>query len=331
MNARTWVCTIILFIAGLAQGVAEQESLQIRDFRDIAVHADGSIYVLDNANDGVLKLDKEGRQVWWAPLAVDNGRKSNPYGLTLAQRAPDFLYVISTVAGVRDISSDGKVGKVFPPPLSQTDGISSVDAMGQVYYLDRQHHLVKKYQGTTGAVTEPAPEDKSNAGDSAADTPKFSDGTPDRPSLVIDGKVEGPAHFGDPYEVCVDGQGNIWVLGNNYIYKVFDSQGRFLREIKAPDAKNRSFTYVVGMESDAEGNTYLACQETKIVLKYDKEGNLINDIKTGIWASAFGLDQEGRLYVADTRYRGPDGTHTPAIKVLDQSGNLLRTIIVEQK
>lgn len=242
MNARIWGWMIVLSVFALSLGrSAERERPWLED---IEVDAQGNLFVLDNGNDEVLKLDKEGKLVWRAPLALENGGKSNSYRLRLAQRPPDYLYVLSTRAGVRDISPGGKVTSVFPPPTSQADGIHGVDAMGRVYYLDRKLHQVKRYREATTAVAEPKPKDESNAAHPPANEPKLSDGSPDLPTLVIDGKVEGPGHFGDPYNVIVDGLGNIWILDQSYVFRVFDSSGRFLREVKAPDPNNRSFTYV---------------------------------------------------------------------------------------
>lgn len=315
MKARIWGCTIILFAVVLLQCMAEEQPPARRNIADIAVNAQGNIYVLDQARDEVLLLDKDGKLLKKGSLAGEGGVESNSWQLVQLTSPLSVAAISSNGLGVRDVTDPEAIRNIFPPMQGHTDRVFGMDAQGRVYFPKRDKYRVERYKVGNEAPPDPGVHPK---GEETVTC-----------DLVIDGKVEGLAHFGDPYAVHVDGLGNIWILSHSYVFKVFDPQGTFLREIKAPDPKNRSFTYVVDLESDKDGNTYLACQETRSVLKYEKDGNLAKTIKTGIWAKGFGLDAEGRLYIADPDYRGPDQVRMQAIRVLDQSGQLLRTITVE--
>lgn len=306
---------MVFFIAAFAH--AQQESQQ-REIADIAINAQGSIYVLDHARDEVLLLDKDGKLVKKGSLAGIDGAQSNSWQLVQLTSPVVVAAISSNGLGVRDVTDPEAIRSIFPPVAAHTDRVLGMDGRGRVYYPNKEMNRVERYK-----VGDETPSVISDPGIGVKDDVVVTC------DLAIDGKVDGPAHFAGPHRVDVDGLGNIWILDQSYTENVFDSNGKFLRGIKAPDPKNRSFTYIVGMESDKAGNTYLACQETRSVLKYDKDGKLAKTINTKIWARAFGLDGDGKLYLADAFYQTPDYKRVPAIKVFDQSGNLVRVIIVQ--
>ncbi|MCX6374652.1 MAG: hypothetical protein NTU88_01185, partial [Armatimonadetes bacterium] len=270
---------------------------------DIAVNPDGSLFVLDTGRDIVFLVSSEGKVVRQHPIGMEDGSGSQSCRIIRASKSPGCLYVVSNRAGIRNLAEDGKLTPIRPSRGAYTDRVPSVDSSGVFYFPDKENNRIAVYGC---AMDKPG----SDTGEQSGNTMVLADGTPDLPCKVIDGNAEGAAHLGHPHRVDVDGLGNIWVLDQSYVYKVFDATGIFIRAVKAPDAKNRSFTYVTDLESDPLGYTYIGCQETKLVLKYDKAGKLVKSIQTG-WrrVDAMGIGSDGLIYVGSEEHNEQEGAH----------------------
>ena len=311
---RIWVMAAFLFIIMAVAGAQESTPRQIAD---IEVDSQGNLYVLDSFRDEVLLLGKDGKLLKWGSLAGENEKPSNTLQLVRLTSPPSVAAISSNGLGVRDVTDPKAIHTIFPPFAN--DRIVGMDAQGRLYYPNRDRNRVERYEvGDKSSVISDPGISLKQSGTAAC-------------TLVIDGNVQGPAHFEHPYRIDIDALGNIWILDESDTENVFDGQGKFLREIKGPDSKNQSFHRIVDMESDAKGNTYFACLESKDILKYDRMGNLVK-IKTG-WARALGMDTTGRFYVCgDPAVVGdfPRIRIVPAIKALDETGHLLYTIVVPE-
>ena len=299
--------------------------------RGIAV-TNQRINILDNANNEVIQLDHKGKLIRRISIALGDGSDSNSYALVASSKG--LLYVVSNRAGIRVITWNGRIHPYIPSLGEYTDRIMAVDSVGRFYYPDKEQNKVNIYNlpmliniasETKSVIASPEEVERMDH-ELEENGPGVVNIQKDHPSIMIDGNVTGPAHLGHPHKVCVPDYEHVWVLDQSYKFKVFrweqkDCYLRFVREIKAPDKKNRSFTDVVGIESDGD-YTYVACGETKSILKYDDHsGKLKKIIPLGRWPSGFDLDDEGRMYVGDDLGEGQS-----VIRVLSPSGKLLNTI-----
>ncbi|MDO8585888.1 MAG: hypothetical protein Q7T82_02505 [Armatimonadota bacterium] len=231
---------------------------------------------------------------------------------------------MSSFEPVRDVTADGKVSNAFHWPPLYADSIRGVDGTGILFIPNPYKNRVEIYLATTDT--------KPPIGSATGASPVID--AKSEPIAVIDGSGPGPSHLGGPHAVHVDYvSGRIWVLDRSYVFKVFDSSGKFLFQVKASDPKNRSFTYIAGMEFDLDGNTYMASAEMHGILKYDKNGKFVKKtVVTKGWPEGFGLGSDGSYYVGvNTGEMQPNGEPTPAkIEVYSQSGDLKKTIIIPE-
>lgn len=302
---------------------------------DLAVDPAGAIYLLDNGRDELIKLDKDGKMIWRTPLSTAEIPNSNSYKLVASSRGPISYFILSNQAEIRGVDAGGQLQTLFPPVGEFTDRIMGMDGSGAIYFPNTEKHRVEKYARIMINVSS----DQLVNGGWKPKIVKITDPGPRFPanqqincSQVINGDVKGPARFARPNMVISSPAGDrIWILDQSYVFNVFDGAGKFLYEIKAPDEKNRSFTYVVDAEFDKDGNAYLASNEAKAVLEFNRSGKLVKKIPAGNRPDGFALGSDGNIYIGDNYgYSPADGTgrRFPAVKVLDQDGKLLRLLPV---
>ena len=281
---------------------------------DMAVDDDGSIYVMDHESNNVIRLDKDGNLIWRTPLTSPDGAKLDAWNMHLVDQ-PQKALVIGLLTGMWALTPDGKISLLVPPSRHYADTIAAASSNGLLYVLDTERNqvIVRSRKATTQTDS---PSSQPDAANTVADPPQTTDAFTSK--MVIDGNVQGPAHFGRPRKVRVNKSGTvIWILDQSFTFNVFDGSGKFIREITPPDKKHRSFTYVYGLAFDSDGNAYVACTETHCILKYDQNGNLVRTIP-GIWGNAFAIGPDGGLYYAD-------GYHGIVTK-LDKNGRRLKEI-----
>jgi DNA-binding beta-propeller fold protein YncE len=302
-------------IAGSTTAVPNSTAQDARSrLVDIAVDNAGAIYVLDNGRDEVLKLDRGGGLLWRVSLQMRDGTNSNSYKLALNQ-AKDMAYVISNQADLRGVTADGKLLVLSSALGAYTDRIMGIDATGKLYYPNREKNRVEVY-----LIPPFSPEDfRPDLGGIFTNTTRF---TP-----FIDGNVSGPAHLGRPHRVEVSPTGSrVWVLCQDYAFRIFDQEGEFVALVRAPDKQNRSFTSV-DTEFTENDTIYIRSFEGRCILVYDANGRLLRLVPLTGYPNAFGLDRDGNFYLGrQTHWHGMKAQPDWAIDVLDHNGTLLRTI-----
>ena len=327
MGSRISSCVLVLLLIcmlGSAFAEAGHQRPRIESIEVLGGHQDILIYVLDGGNDEIIVLDTKGNLIRRISIAMEDGSNSNSYALS-------GLCVISNRAGIRNISPEGKVNPSIPSLGDYTDRIMAVDPTGKFYYPNKEQNKVEIYHLpiSINVTYDLAMKITKEEWQKMAEAQQVR---PGHPQAVIDGNVTGPAHLGRPHRVDAPNREYVWVLDQSYKYKVFKWEGKddrmnFVREIKAPDKGNRSFTDVTGVRCERDNTeiTYIACRQTKTILKFDEHISLVKSIPAGCKPCGLAVDNNGLLYVADDFRGGPDGKQ-PEIRVLNQSGKLLRTI-----
>jgi tripartite motif-containing protein 71 len=223
----------------------------------IAVDAYGNVYVADTVNNRVEKFDANGNfQTTWGGSKAGN-----------------------------TISSIFSGGLLFHP-----DGVA-VDASGNVYVADTNHHKIQKF-------------------------------TPDGNILAAwgeEGHKNGSLAY--PEGVAVDARGNVYVTDrDNWRIQKFGPDGSFLAKWGKYGTNNSSFGgFIQGVAVDSLGNVYVTDTNNNRVQKFDPEGNYLMTLGKGAdgldHPKGVAVDSAGNVYVADT--------FNDRIRKFDADGNSL--------
>ncbi|BAU52226.1 putative Ig domain-containing protein [Mucilaginibacter gotjawali] len=121
--------------------------------------------------------------------------------------------------------------------------------------------------------------------------------------------------FNAPQGMAVDASGNVYVVDNNGVIKVFNSSGTNTGTFGS------GLTNPVGMVFDASGNAYVLDASTKKVYEFNAGGTLVNTLTiTGLNnPQAIAIDASGNLYIAN------QGANS-IIKANSSTGAVIQTI-----
>jgi serine/threonine-protein kinase len=290
---------------------------------DVAVDAEGNVYVADSTNhrirqilpDGTVITLAGGDEVVPGDGPVPKATFSTPTGIALA--ASGALYVADSVEDdphpmlVRVITPDEMVTTLagswedgykdgfgtdaqFKVPASV-----AVDDAGNVYVADTNNHRIRLIS-PEGEVTTFAGLPK--AGYAAG----YADG------------LAGEAKFNGPRSVAVDRAGNVYVAdtGNHCIRVISpDGQVSTLAGAKEPgyadgQGAEARFSFPAGIGVDAEGNLYVADTANHRIRKIAPDGTVTTLAGSGEPGNADGP-------AGEAQFRGPEGV------VVDADGNLI--------
>ncbi|GEM_PF-2002568 len=158
------------------------------------------------------------------------------------------------------------------------DGID-VDPYGNVYIVDRENEIAKKFDPDGKLI--------SKWGSTGA----------------------GDGQFKKPTAMDLDSENNIYIVdtGNNRIQK-FDSEGNFLAKWGTAGDGPSQFNNARGIAIDAQDNVYVLDNDNNRVQKFDKFGKYISEWGSkgsglkefdNLSTEGIAVDMEGRVYVAD--------------------------------
>jgi sugar lactone lactonase YvrE len=290
-------------------------------------------------------------------IAVDAGTRE----LTDISTAPEFNYVVSTLAGT------GQSGAGDGPGTSATFNSPyglAVDATGNVYVADTGNEKIRKIT-PAGVVSTFAGSGGTGAADGAAATATFNtpfgvavsssgivyvaDNANNKIRAITQagvvstfagtgavGSTDGPAAtatFNGPRGIITDASGNVYVsdIGNSNGYKIrMISAAGVVSTIAGTGAQGAmngpaagaTFYGPSSVTLDRNGNLYIA----------DTENNLIREISGGIVSTFAGTGATTPVVNgpgASATFFHPDGTaidNTGDILVADASNNLIRLI-----
>ena len=331
--AADWTITTIVGTGGRGFGGdgGPATTARLREPRGVAVDAAGNLYIADTGNRRIRKVNAWGIITAFVGKgggfrgdggpAVD-ARISGAWGVAVDGagnlyiadtgnhriRKVDSTGTITTVAGTGEDRFGGDGGPATAARLREPRGVA-VDGAGNLYIADTRNHRIRKVD-TSGVIT------------TIAGTGEYGfngDGGP-----AID------AQLYSPYDVTVDGAGNLYIadLYNHRVRKV-DSSGTITTiagngpsggsGIYGGDggpAVDAQLNFPSDVALDAAGNLYIADQYNHRVRKVDSSGTITTIAGTGEYGfngdggpvidaqlrspSNVALDAAGNLYIADT-------------------------------
>ena len=259
----------------------------------VAVDAEGNVYIADQENERIRKVDSDGLITTFAGSGSYNFRgdedgipaveASLNWPTGVAVDAQGNVYIADSYNNlIRKVGSDGLIttiagsGRVFgffeePDEDDIGDGCPAtdakldwpigvaVDAEGNVYVADVGHDRVRKL---TGTGTEYIITTFAGTGEEG-----------DEGGHIGDGGSAAEARLSAPRGVAVDDRGHVYIAdtGNNRIREV-DSDGMITTIAGDDSTMGAQLSVPRGIAIDADGNLYIADTGNNQVHKWDDGG-----------------------------------------------------------
>jgi len=258
----------------------------------LALDTEGSLYVVDDSDEKVKKIDPEGKIVRnWASGGKDFKNLKSGWGITVDSQG--YIYVTDVKKHsvvkfnnqgqfIKKWGKEGKEAAEFQSPL----GIAA-DSNNDIYVVDSLNHCVKKF---------------SNLGVLKKTWGKR-------------GSLDGELLF--PVAVAVSAENEVFVLDRIRLQK-FSSEGDFLAAWGVPGSNDGEFDKPMGVFIDGEGYVYVADSGNNRIQKFDGDGHFISQWgKAGSAEGQFNypvsivIDSQGNVYIAER-----DNNRIQAFKVM---------------
>ena len=281
----------------------------------IAINSNDDVYVADPFNKRIQKFDSEGNflEKWSASVFVEKKiEDSRPElrnyvaydtdGNMIGILDADFvdkqgikttfvedgvvwkiLHIFKDTVYVSKASLRGDHIRSWTP-----DGIAT-DSYGNVYIVDKDNAVAKKFDPNGNLIAK----------------------------WGKDGK--GNSEFSAPTAMAIDSRDNVYIAdtGNSRIQK-FDSDGNFLLAWGTHGTGTGQFNNPLGLAADKDDNVYVLDNANSRVQKFDSNGKFIREWgSAGNGAGQFGklspegisVDRNGNVYVADIPGEIAKATH----------------------
>ena len=316
---------------------------------DVATDGDGNVYIADQRNNRIRKVDSSGTITTFAGTDEsgfdgDDGPAveallGSPYGVAADSagnvyiadrlnhriRKVDSSGTITTFAGrgrdeYREGGFGGDGGPAAQAQLRNPSGVAT-DGAGNVYIAELGNHRIRKVD-SSGTIT------------TFAGTGERGFGGDDGPAVK--------ARLASPFDIALDADGNVYIADtdNNRIRKV-DSSGTITTFAGPGDALYGGFggdggpaveaqlASPRGVATDGAGNLYIADTDNRRIRKVDSSGTITTFAGAG--GRGFGgdggpavearlasrdvaVDVDGNLYIADQKNH--------RIRKVDSSGTI---------
>ena len=336
--------------AGFSGDGAAATAAQLNSPRGIAVDSSGNIYVGDNSNHRIRKIDAATGNISTVAgtstggfsgdgAAATSAQLNDPEGVALDSSGNIYIADagnerirkvtvadgnISTVAGTGARGTSGDGGAATAAPLNSPYDVA-VDSSGNIYIVDYSIHRIRKVTVSTGIIS-------TVAGSGSTTTGAFAG----------DGGAATAARLNFPYRVALDSSGNIYIAdsGNDRIRKVTVATGNISTVAgggsslgDGGSATSAQLDFPAGVAVDSSGNIYIGDFNDHRIRKVTvASGNISTVAGTGtagfsgdLSASApiaspnhIALDAAGNLYVAE------QGNHR--IRKIEVSTGVISTV-----
>lgn len=259
---KTANCMIVILTAALCGSASAKESVSfLRELKtglkkpvDVAVSADGQVYVLDETLAQVAVFDKDGNA---GPVFGGRGSKhgqfSKPKSIAVSPKGSVFVADTAN-SRVQIFDGEGKFLAVIGgygswPGLFKRPAGVAVDSFGFIYVADTGNTRLQIF--SPGGVF--------------VDCWKVSD---------------------EPNDIEVDVQGNVYVLlaKAKKVLK-YSASGKLLNKISCVEGKRARFSPYGSIVVDARGDIYMTGNEDASVRKFDSDQNML---------LSFGSEGDGR-------------------------------------
>ena len=292
---------------------------QFRWPRDIAIGADGSIFVADTDNERAQKLDSEGNFVGWfnGPNDRENG-EFHPRGIEVNRTTGDVYATAAYSHRIDRFDSAGTYLGSFGtrsrqgPVFNQLKGIAVDPSTGDVFVSDWLDHRIKRFDREGRYLTQFDAWIDELTPHEGYTTDDFD---PDDPTTRM-WKVKEDQAF--PAGMAIDGAGHVWMIRGSMHYdddprveadwliRRFDKNGTFISGFGHPDFPRDAKMRALAVDPVNE-RIYVANSGNHKLMKFDFEGNEIwsvggfgSDAGKLNYPSGVALDLDrGEVYVAE--------------------------------
>ena len=274
-------------------GVPGTEPGQFQRPRDLAITADGSIYVADTDNNRIQHLSADGTvlQVWgtFADITngpADGGTFNQPWGIAVGQDGS--VYVADTWNHrIQKFTPDGQFLKMWgyfgtgetPDALWGPRDVA-VDPQGRVFVTDTGNKRVVVFDPDGNFITQ--------FGSAGLDQGQFD----------------------EPTGLAIDKQGNVYVADTwNQRIQVFEEQGGSFVPLKMWEVAawyGQSLDNKPYLAVNANGDVFATDPEGYRVLQFNNDGEIIrywgdfgNDAETFGLVGSVAVDPQGGVWVSD--------------------------------
>ncbi|MDX6634361.1 MAG: tripartite motif-containing protein 71 [Solirubrobacterales bacterium] len=259
---------------------------QLKAPADVAVDAQGNVWVVDKTNNRIQKFDSSGKYLAkFGSLGSGNGQFNRPTAIAIASNG-DLLVTDSGNARVERFNSAGTYLSKFGSAGTGNGQFSgagpegiAVDASGNIWVSDTAAGRLQKFS-SVGAFIK-----------------------------VAGSKGSGSGQLGEPTGIDVDSSGNVWVADwqNNRISR-FNSNGEFLSQFGSLGSSDGQFSHPDEIEIDKLGNVWIGDQGNNRIQQFDLAGQFKAKFgSSGAGQGQFNFaypmgiasDSKGHLWIAD--------------------------------
>jgi YD repeat-containing protein len=251
---------------------------------DVAVDAQGNLWVLDKGNNRVQKFSPQGSFLAkFGAYGTGDGQFNRPTAIAIAANG-DLLITDAGNTRVQRFSASGAYLSKFGSKGTGNGQFSgagpegiAIDASGNIWVSDTGAGRLEKFS-STGTFIKP-----------------------------VATKGSGSGQLGEPTAVAVDAANNIWVTDwlNNRL-SVFNNNGEFKSQFGSAGTGNGQFNRPDGIEIDSEGNVWVGDQNNGRVQQFDLAGKYKSQFGSssdpGQFEHLMGIatDPNGHIWVTDT-------------------------------
>lgn len=259
--------------------------------RGFALDSAGNVYIYDKDANRIQAFQNDGTFLYgWLSVNWGKGQVAHPTNVSVNSEGNLFVSDFYTHRiQIFDNNSTfvGQVGSVKGDGQYRFDSPQGVafDKAGNFYLVDYRNHNIKVYDKNRVFLRQ------------------------------FGSYGSGDGELMNPLDIAFDSLENLYVAdyGNSRI-EVFDKNGNFIKHLATFDYKGGK---TLAIDIDANDIIYLINTKNYHVIRYDTDGNRLEDWGTGLFHYPVDLtvDGHGNLYVLDNTDRN--------VRVFDSTGALI--------